>query len=332
MLQPRAFLQRVRTALEPATIGKLALGCASVGIVFISCLGCLGPVTLVLAPDALEESTPEQGTAVGTPKLSATRGDSSGFIRIPTWTPTRPGTPTSTPIPDDILTPAPEPASERVEAQVLRVVDGDTIRVRIDGEIHALRYIGIDSPELNEQGGAEARAANAELVADQIVYLERDVSDTDQYGRLLRYVYLTDGTLVNAELVRRGYARSVSYPPDVGKQWLLDDMEREAREAERGIWNPVPTPKPPTSSLLPPSATDMTTCVCPGREHSRDHPDQELRDQMRPPLLWQVRDARFSGRRELGDSARGNAQVTSYGCFGGRPVSFLDRLVIGEWS
>jgi len=122
------------------------------------------------------------------------------------------------------------------------VFDGDTIRVSIDGREYTLRYIGIDTPETVrpdhpvEWMGPEATAANQALVGGQTVYLEKDVSETDRYGRLLRYVYLADGTMVNAELVRQGFAHSSAYPPDVKHQDLLDRAEREAREAGRGLW------------------------------------------------------------------------------------------------
>ncbi|MCH8051403.1 MAG: thermonuclease family protein, partial [Chloroflexi bacterium] len=76
--------------------------------------------------------------------------------------------------------------------------------------------------------------------------LERDVSDTDRFGRLLRYVWLNSQEMVNAILVREGYAQSSAYPPDVRYQELLDGLEAEARSAERGLWGPVcletPTP------------------------------------------------------------------------------------------
>jgi micrococcal nuclease len=133
-----------------------------------------------------------------------------------------------------------------VPARVRRVVDGDTIQVSIDGQDHTVRYIGIDSPETVrpnhpvEWMGPEATAANEALVGGQMVYLEKDVSETDRYGRLLRYVYLADGIMVNAELVRQGYAYSSTYPPDVKYQELLNRSEREAREAGRGLWGPAP--------------------------------------------------------------------------------------------
>jgi micrococcal nuclease len=131
-------------------------------------------------------------------------------------------------------------------ARVQRVVDGDTIQVSVEGQYYTVRYIGIDSPETVrpdhpvEWMGPEATAANEALVGGKMVYLEKDVSETDRYGRLLRYVYLADGTMVNAELVRQGYAYSSTYPPDVKYQELLNRSEREAREAGRGLWGPQP--------------------------------------------------------------------------------------------
>jgi len=83
--------------------------------------------------------------------------------------------------------------------------------------------------------GPEATQANEALVGGRTVYLEKDVSETDQDGRLLRYVYLSDGTFVNGELVRRGYAHASAYPPDVNHQEQLREAQREAQEAERSL-------------------------------------------------------------------------------------------------
>lgn len=98
-----------------------------------------------------------------------------------------------------------------------------------------MRYIGIDTPEKGEFYYEEATRANRELVEGKKVRLERDVSERDKYGRLLRYVYV-NGVFVNAELVRQGYARATAYPPDTKYQSLLEQKEREARGARKGIW------------------------------------------------------------------------------------------------
>ena len=121
-------------------------------------------------------------------------------------------------------------------AQVTTVVDGDTIHVEIDGEHYRVRLIGIDTPEWDQYGYERATAVTEELCGGQSVRLVKDVSETDRYGRLLRYVYLEDGTFVNAEIVRRGYATAVTFPTDVRHVELLRRMAREAREAERGLW------------------------------------------------------------------------------------------------
>lgn len=121
---------------------------------------------------------------------------------------------------------------------VTKVIDGDTIE--LEGKIK-VRYIGIDTPETVKPAtpvecfGKEASNRNKELVLDRYVYLEKDVSDTDRYGRLLRYVYV-DGLFVNEALVREGYAHSASFPPDIKHQNLFTEAERNARQNNIGLW------------------------------------------------------------------------------------------------
>ena len=120
-------------------------------------------------------------------------------------------------------------------AKVTQVIDGDTII--IEGG-YRVRYISIDTPEIRprlEAYGIEAWQANRQLVEGKEVRLERDVSETDKYDRLLRYVYVDD-IFVNAELVRQGLARAKAYPPDIKYQDYLEQMETEAKLAGRGIW------------------------------------------------------------------------------------------------
>ena len=119
--------------------------------------------------------------------------------------------------------------------RVERVIDGDTIVVSGGQRV---RYTGIDTPEVGQDAeyfGEEATAFNRRLLASGRVTLEKDVSDKDRFGRLLRYVY-ADGILVNAELVREGYARAHAFPPDTSYAPCLSSLEQEAREASRGMW------------------------------------------------------------------------------------------------
>ena len=160
-----------------------------------------------------------------------------------TWTATLAPSPTPPAI-DQPPTPAPGPGIS--QARVVSIVDGDTIEVEIGGQTYSLRYIGIESPERDQPGWWEAMEANRELVGGQTVRLERDVSETDQYGRLLRYVYAGD-LLVNAELVRRGYALAATFPPDVAYADLFAQLEAEARQDGRGLWASTPVTRQGTT-------------------------------------------------------------------------------------
>jgi hypothetical protein len=137
---------------------------------------------------------------------------------------------------------------------VARVIDGDTIEVEINGQGYKVRYIGVNTPEVGEPFYAEAAEANRRLVEGRVVELEKDVSETDRHGRLLRYVYVGE-TMINAELVSQGYAQAVTYPPDVKYQDLFLQLQQEAREAGRGLWVTVTAPRP-TQPPASPSPTD----------------------------------------------------------------------------
>ncbi len=128
-------------------------------------------------------------------------------------------------------------------AKVARVVDGDTIELEGGAKV---RYIGIDTPETVDPRksaqcyGAEASAKNKELVEGQAVRLEKDVTDKDRYGRLLRYVYVGD-TFVNQALVEGGYAFSYTYPPDVKYQSEFLAAEQAAQTKDAGLWGACTT-------------------------------------------------------------------------------------------
>ena len=127
------------------------------------------------------------------------------------------------------------------DCAVVHVVDGDTIHVQCGARVEKVRYIGIDAPEIHhpiwgaEPGGREAAALNRRLVGGRHVRLELDVRTRDRYGRLLAYVWVDD-LMVNAELVRLGYAQVMTVRPNVRHQALFVKLQREARAAGRGLW------------------------------------------------------------------------------------------------
>ncbi len=121
------------------------------------------------------------------------------------------------------------------------MTDGDTIRVEIAGEEFRVRYIGIDTPETVDPRrpvecfGKEASERNRQLVDGQTVGLEKDVSETDSFGRLLRYIWVGD-QMINATLVEEGYALASTYPPDVKHSQLFASLQAQARDNGRGLW------------------------------------------------------------------------------------------------
>src|SRR3954471_15301225 len=129
------------------------------------------------------------------------------------------------------------------EGAVPRVFDGDPVHVARGGRDETIRYIGIDTPESVKpntpvQCFAEAASsANRRLVDGQSVRVAYDVEQRDRYGRLLAYVYRAhDGTFVNAALVREGYARTLTIPPNVRFAAEFAALARRARETRRGLW------------------------------------------------------------------------------------------------
>jgi micrococcal nuclease len=116
---------------------------------------------------------------------------------------------------------------------LVRVVDGDTIRVRYKGTEERLRYIGIDTPERDQRCFVAATRANEDLLDDGPLKLEFDVERRDRYGRLLAYVYAGD-TFVNLELVRRGLADPVVFEPNHRHARLFKAAGRLSRQCGSG--------------------------------------------------------------------------------------------------
>ena len=143
---------------------------------------------------------------------------------------------------EQITNSQPTSTSEIVDSDdgvlVSKVIDGDTIE--IEGGMK-VRYIGIDTPETSHPTkgvqcfGRQATERNRQLVEGKKVILEKDISETDKYGRLLRYIWIGD-QLVNEILVKEGFAFSSSYPPDIKYQEKFRQAEIQARESNKGLW------------------------------------------------------------------------------------------------
>lgn len=141
------------------------------------------------------------------------------------------------------------------EARVIRVVDGDTIHVFFNGQKYKIRMIGVDTPETVHPNkpvefyGKEASNFTKKSLSNKIVYLQKDVSETDRYGRLLRYVWLSRPSsnepdeneivdkMYNAILVKQGYAQAYTYQPDSKYSHIFTRLQHNARENNLGLWS-----------------------------------------------------------------------------------------------
>lgn len=211
------------------------------------------------------------GAGVGLASITTATQTASATLTstpAPTFTPS--STPTPTPTADASGTP------ELVQAKVVRVIDGNTLEVAIGTQTTRVRLIGMDSPDINKPKvcGVQAAKAEAEELlgpSDGRVLLERDTSDTDRYGRLLRYVWLQgegEPRLLNLEMVRRGYAKAATYPPDTRHRSEFEHAEGEARAQGLGLWalcaaTPTAgvTDQPTPGSTFIPTATDTSVAT-----------------------------------------------------------------------
>ena len=179
--------------------------------------------------------------------------------------------------------PSPQTLAEnRQRAKVIRVIDGDTIEIEGGQKV---RYIGIDTPETVHPDmkvqcfGKEATDKNKELTEGKTVELEKDISETDKYGRLLRYVYIND-LFVNDYLVRQGFAHASSYPPDIKYQDRFRQAEQEAMANNRGLWGACQTSLPqPSQSSGPSQSSQSSGCFIKGNISSSGEKIYHLPDQ-----------------------------------------------------
>lgn len=176
-----------------------------------------------------------------------------------------------------------ESAIQTIKAKVIRVVDGDTIEVEMGGKTEKVRLTGVDTPETKhpskpvEAYGKAASDFTQSKLDGKTVYLEMDVQERDKYGRVLAYVWLSqpseidDGEIrakmFNAHLLLGGYAQIATYPPNVKYVDYFAECQKEARDADKGLWG-VPattttTIAPSPTTTKPPVTTTTQKSVAP---------------------------------------------------------------------
>lgn len=191
----------------------------------------------------------------------------------------------------DSLSPIPNPLTTMTPAQVVSVADGDTIKVSLNDKTESIRIIGIDTPETVDPRspiqcfGREASNKMKELVSGKTVYLEGDPSqdDRDKYKRLLRFVFLSDGTDVGLSMIKDGFAHEYTYDKLYKYQTEYVAAQREARDNHRGLWSDVcqitvaPTRATKAFAPLVPSAAPQKA-VAPAKGNSCTGPDLDCND------------------------------------------------------
>ena len=202
-------------------------------------------------------------------------------------------------------------AGEPLTGRVVRVIDGDTIAVRIDKKVLTVRYIGINTRETKMPadsmiaGPTEAAEFNRALVLGQTVRLEMDQQEKDAQGRTLAYVYVGD-LMVNAEMVANGYASVSITQPNVRNEEMLQQLQRQARLLKVGRWRdspyvsrePVRKPSTPTqsASTVPAGARQPAPAA---REYgSVDRPGAEPHDAWTCPISHPVKGTLLPGSHE----------------------------------
>ena len=171
--------------------------------------------------------------------------------------------------------------------KVVKVIDGDTVAIEINGKKEAIRLIGINTPETVDPRkpvecfGIEASNKAKEILTGKSVKLETDsiVGERDKYGRLLRYIFLEDGTNFNKMMISEGYAYEYTYNSPYKYQDEFKQAEKEVRENKKGLWADDVCEKnntPPTTTIIAPvpiastptNATGNTECYCAGNTYN----------------------------------------------------------------
>lgn len=247
----------VRTRVRPTILLTAVLGILLIG----GLTGCAGPSTTAPPAHLAAPAAQNRPASAVTASQTATPAPQTETI-----TPAPVGAaPTNPPKADPPQTPQQVAQVNLIQARVTRVVDGDTAWVRMvaTGDEEKVRFIGVDTPENTtrvEPYGAEASKYAKNHLNGATVYLETDVEPRDRYGRLLAYVWMSEPQagdaderptlaeakerMFNAWLARDGYAQTLTIPPNVKYEDYFLELQRSAREADIGLWNPALVAKP----------------------------------------------------------------------------------------
>lgn len=221
-------------------------------LILLTLLLSVGTIIHHFAP---QEEQVLGSTSLTTPSPAPPSPTVSTSALITTTTPPATVDATATAASSDNHHPAP---TDSEIATVTKVIDGDTVQLS-DGR--KLRYIGVDTPETVDPRrrvgcyGKQASEKNRELVLGKEIIMKKDISDTDKFGRLLRYVYVGE-VMINQLLISEGFGKAKSYPPDIKYQQQFREAEKQAREQGRGLWgeacaNINTTPHTTSSSACP---------------------------------------------------------------------------------
>jgi micrococcal nuclease len=239
------------------TAGFLGIGLVAAQLVSaVSATGATQGVTSLQAASGVEVSLPGAAsilaiTETALPPATDTLQPPPTSTDAPTLAPT--STPQVT-LPAALAACLPQ-TTAREAAQVVEVVDGDTIDVRLGEQVMRVRYIGVDTPEQDEALYGEALAYNQSLVGQRTVTLVKDISETDSFGRLLRYV-IAGEVFVNQVLVEQGFAQSMAYAPDTACVAVFEAAQRSAQTVQVGLWLPT------EAVLVPPVTGGDATPGC----------------------------------------------------------------------
>lgn len=248
-------------------IGSIGNGARQLGIGSRRAGGVVVSATLLLVAVGVLLGQPSDETRLAS---SLSTEDNS-----PSPAPTSLTSPTASHSPSPSPAPSPTSAVPVIAAAVIRVIDGDTAEMSLQGRSERVRFIGMDAPERGRPYFNEATAYTTQLIGGKTLFLESDIGQRDRYGRLLAYLWLSEpftideasirASMVNARLLLEGYASVMTIPPNIRYVDWFTSFQTESRNQGRGLWaQPVPSAPPPAPKPKPtaPPSSDPPSSNC----------------------------------------------------------------------